>query len=671
MLYYHFRVPVRNKKGLYSVEADNQKTVIGRRTSELNNKSAENVWFYVVSVDPKYVDLCANIGYRCKDKPKDLARAFAKGLGFEPMCAFTKEVTTEDFAEYINIARKNGYIDDVGSILIRSTVGDYKECTSGKYRERIVDGLLSKEVIYSMMEDRGFSGFMKDEIDRILSAEGSDFKGHPVHYIIYSDDEDRRDSIIEVLLCALNTAGRLRSRRYSLVDGECTTTSIFDFDCIDEKLFRLYGASGGTAIVVCPTACVKGYDQPDIDAFNIKLSSLASDNRRGTLTILCFSKEERPKGDAIVSKMDGLRFVRIFDEGNPLNRIRSILGKKAEEDGFEDTESLLSRVDASCAGMMDNEIDKIYSDWVDEQLCGIFPQYKGFEKVCSENIASIKTDDAYVKLQSLIGLENAKSVIDRIIGYNKANRMFREAGIPDMDPSYHMVFTGSPGTAKTTVARLFARIMKDNGILPKGNLIEVGRQDLVGKYVGWTAKAVEEAFDKARGSVLFIDEAYSLCDGREGSFGDEAINAIVQMMENRRSDTVVIFAGYSDRMKLFLSRNPGLRSRISYHVDFEDYSVDQLMAILGTMTDAAHMHLSSEAENKVRDMFDTARQCSDFGNGRFARNLFEQARVNLAYRISSLDGKSVSFDTLSTILPEDFEFSSAMKPDPPKRRMGF
>ena len=147
----------------------------------------------------------------------------------------------------------------------------------------------------------------------------------------------------------------------------------------------------------------------------------------------------------------------------------------------------------------------------------------------------------------------------------------------------HMVFTGNPGTAKTTVARLFAQIMKENGLLPVGDLIEVGRADLVGKYVGWTAPTVKAKFAAAKGSVLFIDEAYSLVDDKDGLFGDEAINTIVQEMENQRDDTVVIFAGYPDKMEQFLKKNPGLRSRIAFHIPFEDYKPAELLDIFTLM----------------------------------------------------------------------------------------
>ena len=166
----------------------------------------------------------------------------------------------------------------------------------------------------------------------------------------------------------------------------------------------------------------------------------------------------------------------------------------------------------------------------------------------------------------MIGLTKAKAVIAQALDYYKAQKLFREKGISLERPAMHMVFTGNPGTAKTTVARLFAQIMKENGLLPVGDLIEVGRADLVGKYVGWTAPTVKAKFAAAKGSVLFIDEAYSLVDDKDGLFGDEAINTIVQEMENHRDDIVVIFAGYPDKMEQFLQKNPGLRSRIAFHM---------------------------------------------------------------------------------------------------------
>ena len=233
----------------------------------------------------------------------------------------------------------------------------------------------------------------------------------------------------------------------------------------------------------------------------------------------------------------------------------------------------------------------------------------------------------------------------------------------------HMVFTGSPGTAKTTVARLFARIMQENDLLSRGQLVEVGRSELVGKYVGWTANIIKEKFKAAEGGVLFIDEAYSLVDDRGGSFGDEAINTIVQEMENRRKDTVVIFAGYPEPMEAFLSRNPGLRSRIAFHVPFADYSAEELCEIARLMGKQKKLQFTDDAMEKLGSAFEAARSREDFGNGRYVRNLLEQARMQQATHILRLDPDTVTPKTLRTICAEDIEFPQIK--DAPRRCIGF
>lgn len=233
----------------------------------------------------------------------------------------------------------------------------------------------------------------------------------------------------------------------------------------------------------------------------------------------------------------------------------------------------------------------------------------------------------------------------------------------------HMVFTGNPGTAKTTVARLFARIMKDNGLLSKGQLVEVGRGDLVGRFVGWTAKTVQAKFKEAHGGVLFIDEAYSLVDGHSGSFGDEAINTIVQEMENHRQDVVVIFAGYPDEMEGFLQKNPGLRSRIAFHVPFADYSAQELCKIAALMGRSKGISLEKAAMDKLRTVFALVAQQSDFGNGRYVRNLLEQAKMNLASRLLESDLDEISAKELSTIKAVDIEVP--VLPTAQKHKIGF
>ena len=175
--------------------------------------------------------------------------------------------------------------------------------------------------------------------------------------------------------------------------------------------------------------------------------------------------------------------------------------------------------------------------------------------------------------------------------------------------------------------------MKENDILSKGKLIEVGRNDLVARYVGWTAKTVKAKFAEAKGSVLFIDEAYSLLDNRSGSFGDEAINTIVQEMENTREDTIVVFAGYPREIEHFMSRNPGLSNRIAYHINFPDYNEGKLFEIAKAMLKEQNLKLDESAIPRVKSIIVSGCRESNFGNGRYVRNILDKAKMKQASRL--------------------------------------
>ena len=259
----------------------------------------------------------------------------------------------------------------------------------------------------------------------------------------------------------------------------------------------------------------------------------------------------------------------------------------------------------------------------------------------------------------MIGLERAKSIVNQALDYNKAQKIFADKGMKFERTSMHMVFTGNPGTAKTSVARLFARIMKDNNVLSKGHMVEVGRADLVGKFVGWTAPTVKKKFEEAKGGVLFIDEAYSLVDDRDGLYGDEAINTIVQEMENHRDEVVVIFAGYPDKMENFLQKNPGLRSRIAYHVPFDDYSIDELCSITDLIAKQKGLILADDAKEKLRGIYDIAIRDDDFGNGRYVRNILEKAKMAQASRLVTMDYDSITMEDVKTIVASDIEMPVA------------
>lgn len=274
------------------------------------------------------------------------------------------------------------------------------------------------------------------------------------------------------------------------------------------------------------------------------------------------------------------------------------------------------------------------------------------------------------ELNEMIGLTEVKAQVDRLVAFAKMQKALAEKD-PDSIKrvNMNMVFMGSPGTAKTTVARLFARILKENGILSKGELIETGRSQLIAKFVGHTAPKVRDAFEKAKGSLLFIDEAYSLVDGNDREFGDEAIATIVQEMENRRDDMVVIFAGYTDKMEEFLSSNPGLRSRIPFIINFDDYSADELLQIAGLEAGKRGFSIAPDAEDKIRDICAEARENKEFGNGRFSRNLVENAMMSYAMRNYGLDAAAAKDDFV--LIADDFVLPESMKSESKVAKIGF
>jgi SpoVK/Ycf46/Vps4 family AAA+-type ATPase len=270
----------------------------------------------------------------------------------------------------------------------------------------------------------------------------------------------------------------------------------------------------------------------------------------------------------------------------------------------------------------------------------------------------------------MIGLSKTKSVIEKAIASFKLRKLCMDRGIAKDKASLHMVFAGNPGTAKTTVARLFAEVLKDEKVLSTGTFVEAGRADLVGDHVGSTALLVKQKFKEAQGGVLFIDEAYSLCDGYENGFGDEAINTIVQEMENHRDSVIVIFAGYPDKMKHFLDRNPGLLSRIAFQVEFEDYSTDELCEITKLMLEQKHMKITDQAMDKLKSIYENVKGTDDFGNGRFVRKTLEEAEMNLAERLLKLDESEITEELLTMLESEDIP-DTEMKSSNKVKQIGF
>ena len=236
------------------------------------------------------------------------------------------------------------------------------------------------------------------------------------------------------------------------------------------------------------------------------------------------------------------------------------------------------------------------------------------------------------ELQALVGIKNAKDQVKKILAFAKMRKAMEENG-EHLEPiTLNMEFVGNPGTAKTTVARIVAGLLKEIGIITTGKFIEVGRADLVAQYVGQTAPMVQSIFQRAKGGVLFIDEAYSLLEEGRGGFGDEAINMIVQEMENNRKDTIVIFAGYPDDMEKFFLRNPGLRSRVPFRINFEDYNVEEMLDICKLEAFKKGFLTDDMADKKIMEICEKSIKNKNNGNGRFCRNLIETGVLNFAFR---------------------------------------
>ena len=262
-----------------------------------------------------------------------------------------------------------------------------------------------------------------------------------------------------------------------------------------------------------------------------------------------------------------------------------------------------------------------------------------------------KMEDLMAELDSYIGLGAVKEEVHNLINMVQVYKLRREHDLPTTDMSLHMVFTGNPGTGKTMMARMMARIYRSLGILSKGQLVEVDRSGLVAGYVGQTALKTQKVIEKAMGGVLFVDEAYALNGKSENDFGQEAIDTLLKAMEDHRNDLVVIVAGYTDLMDKFIHSNPGLESRFNRFLLFEDYSLDELMAIFKMRCGKGYT-LSPEAEPLVRDYI--AEESADgdgFGNARGVRNIFEHILVAQNNRLAKME--SVTREDLMTLLPED------------------
>ncbi len=276
-------------------------------------------------------------------------------------------------------------------------------------------------------------------------------------------------------------------------------------------------------------------------------------------------------------------------------------------------------------------------------------------RTVNEVLAQSQVESVFDELErDLVGLVPIKQRIRDIAALLVIDKLRINLGLAAEAPSLHMCFTGNPGTGKTTVALRMAEILHRLGYVRKGHLVAVTRDDLVGQYIGHTAPKTREVLKKAMGGVLFIDEAYYLYrPENERDYGQEAIEILLQVMENQRDDLVVILAGYKDRMNTFFKSNPGLSSRIAHHLDFPDYAVDELSQIAQRMLTQQHYHFGDGAEDVFRDYLERRIGQPHFANARSVRNALDRARLRQASRLFSERDRVLDKADLTTLVPAD------------------
>ena len=274
------------------------------------------------------------------------------------------------------------------------------------------------------------------------------------------------------------------------------------------------------------------------------------------------------------------------------------------------------------------------------------------EKKDSVVVTEVMEGDPYKELDELIGLDQVKEEVRSLANFVKVQKQREAQGMKRPKMSYHLVFTGSPGTGKTTVARIVARIYKDLGVLKKGHTVETDRSGLVAAYVGQTAIKTNALIDSALNGVLFIDEAYALVPEKKANdYGQEAISTLLKRMEDDRDKLVVIVAGYTGEMQRFIDSNPGLKSRFNRYINFPDYTGKELYDIFCMYARKNQYTLSPEAEKHLKKLFDyaVAHKDRNFGNARFARNIFEKSIQRQANRLANVNNATKEQLTLLTI----------------------
>ncbi len=572
---------------------------------------------------------------------------YKREISRDPYDAYSRKIFDKLCIDY-----RCGFFDPF-PFKLDEDVLDYKTLSKSACKRRAKEILASKSFY--------------EEIERIYAKENQKiYMGHPVHYLISAGDWGAAKDMYELLIAALTSNRRLVSNRVALL-RDITKRAYRD----DRYKQVIQAAEGGAVIIELKSEDGMGQFATGFHEFTKLTGLLLEAQKKDTLFIFVeITGKSLKDNDAlnnILTKADIIQITEGTGTPKEANNYLMELVKKVDFHSEDKSDVLEFLPKAESYSVTD--IFNAYNAWYGSGLKNhVYKAYK--EKKTFQVTVTKAESKPYEELQDMIGLAEVKAVINQVIAASKVLRVRERMGLSVESASLHMMFSGNPGTAKTTVARLLAKILKEEDAIKSGQFVECGRQDLVGKYVGWTARIVEEKFKEASGGVLFIDEAYALVDD-SNTYGAEAINTITQMMENYRNDVIAIFAGYPDKMQEFLNQNEGLKSRIAFHLDFPDYTADELTKIITLMSKNREYQIEEEALAYCREIFEGAVCGENFGNGRYARNVLEQAILRQADRIvNAAAGREISKEEICLLKREDFRIVSQNGKKEGKR-MGF
>ena len=627
------------------------------RISDINDEfrieyqRSEEYIIYITKRGEAGMELCVAVDidhFEAGEYEKKIVETF-------PECSITRrvEITVEDFRREVDSGRFNGG-HKILSMLEIDYRGSFFDPLPFDKEEQMYDaGKLPKVKCKKRASQILASKSMMEELDRIYSKKNAkQYFGHPVHYMVSAGEWGAAMDMIQLLIGALYSNNRLLSGRQTIIRNVRRGTYR------DERYKQIINAAeGGVVIIELKSQGDMGQFATDFHEWMRVNAELLMQLKKDCLFIFVEIMGESVRNDDalsyITTKADFIQLTECTGTPQQAKDYLMELVNKVEFtiDDKEDAYEYLPEQETYTV----TDIYSAYNAWYGSGLKNHVYKAYANKKTYQVELSPLESKP-YEELQKLIGLTEIKAVIDQIIAAGKVRCVRERMGLNVENSSMHMIFTGTPGTCKTTVARLIAKILKDEDIVKSGKFIECGRQDLIAKYVGWTAKAVEDKFRAAQGGVLFIDEAYSLVDSSK-SFGDEAINTIVQLMENYRDSVIVIFAGYPDKMREFLEKNEGLRSRIAFHLNFPDYSASELVDIMKLMCSKREYTVTEEALAACRDIFEQAARVENFGNGRYVRNVLEQAIMHQSNRVnaSSVEsGTELTKDDMCRLEAGDF-----------------